>query len=372
MERVALDPISETEDDDIRTVDQVIDDIGLGKAQLLLFFVCGLSWATDAVEILLLSFLLPVLERDWELSSVSTGLLGSVTFIGIMVGSPLWGWVSDKYGRRWGILPTAICECLFALGSAFSPNYYVFLICRFFLGVGMAGAPAAIILFQEFLPAKKRGKYLQIFILNWCFGTTYVCVLAMYILPTLGWRYLVAFASLPCFFILLCFPLIPESPRYHLTLGKPDEALGVLKRIANWNNTRIHPSTRLKKVVVSEDQGNIGQLLQKENRVMTIVFWVIWVTVNFVYYGIIFFTPEYFESQDNNNNDSFDFTKEDYIKTLITTVAEVPGLLVGALLIDWVLIRILYNSHLFLLYFEINACRWGEKIWYQVLYFYLD
>jgi MFS family permease len=63
------------------------------------------------------------------------GYLGSAFFIGNFFGSPVWGWTSDKIGRRpvllSGVASTVICELLFG----FSQNFAWAIISRFVWGM---------------------------------------------------------------------------------------------------------------------------------------------------------------------------------------------------------------------------------------------
>ena len=62
---------------------------------------------------------------DWDLSPAQESLLTSVVFLGTMVGSYLWGALSDCKGRRRGFAATAACIFIFGVASALAPNYAV-------------------------------------------------------------------------------------------------------------------------------------------------------------------------------------------------------------------------------------------------------
>jgi VNT family MFS transporter (synaptic vesicle glycoprotein 2) len=72
--------------DDIRELsnyEAALDKIGFGKFQWLLLFVCGLANASDAVEILCVSFVLPTAECDLNMTSADKGVLNAITFLGM-------------------------------------------------------------------------------------------------------------------------------------------------------------------------------------------------------------------------------------------------------------------------------------------------
>jgi VNT family MFS transporter (synaptic vesicle glycoprotein 2) len=85
----------EGNDDDF---EKALSLVGFGKFQLLLLFVCGLANASDSIEILCVSFVLPSAECDLNMSSSDKGFLSSITFLGMMIGGYIWGSLSDIGG----------------------------------------------------------------------------------------------------------------------------------------------------------------------------------------------------------------------------------------------------------------------------------
>ena len=65
------------------SVDEAIDAIGAGKFQWKILCVTGLFWAADAIEIMRLTFLLPIWKDEWELDDGIDGTIGAVVFAGI-------------------------------------------------------------------------------------------------------------------------------------------------------------------------------------------------------------------------------------------------------------------------------------------------
>ena len=80
-----------------------IQRVGFGRFQKKLMILCGLGWAADAMEILLISFALPSIGQEWNLSNAQKGLLSTAIFLGMLVGAYVWGRLSDKMGRKVGL-----------------------------------------------------------------------------------------------------------------------------------------------------------------------------------------------------------------------------------------------------------------------------
>lgn len=62
---------------------------------------------------------------QWDLSPLEKGLITSVVFVGMMLGSYTWGAIADAKGRRFGFCGTAVFTAIFGFGSALAPNYWV-------------------------------------------------------------------------------------------------------------------------------------------------------------------------------------------------------------------------------------------------------
>lgn len=79
-------------------------------------------------------FLLPVSQCDLKLTTSQKGILASVSYIGIIFSSHLWGFLADTKGRRSVIFPTLFVSSLVSIASSFVQNFYQFAILRFLSG----------------------------------------------------------------------------------------------------------------------------------------------------------------------------------------------------------------------------------------------
>ena len=121
-----------------RDYEEVLRLVGFGKAQLLLLLGVGLVNASDAVEVLGISFILQYLrlESEFGISSWQVALLSAIMFIGMLIGGYIWGGLADISGRRTVFILCLFFNSFFAFVSAFSPNYYYLLGLRFLSGFG--------------------------------------------------------------------------------------------------------------------------------------------------------------------------------------------------------------------------------------------
>ncbi|KAI5392266.1 variant 4, Organic cation/carnitine transporter 7 [Lathyrus oleraceus] len=229
--------------DDDYTVDDALVTLGFGKFQLLVLVYAGIGWISEAMEMMLLSFVGPAVQSAWKLSSHQESFITSVVFAGMLIGAYSWGIVSDQHGRRKGFLITAIVTSTSGFLSAFSPNYFSLLLFRSLVGLGLGGGPVLSSWFLEFVPAPNRGTWMVIFSAFWTIGTIFEASLAWIVMPRLGWRWLLALSSLPTSLLLLFYKMTPESPRYLCLKGRTTEAMNVLETIARLNGTKLPSGT---------------------------------------------------------------------------------------------------------------------------------
>ncbi|CAM4664674.1 unnamed protein product [Leuciscus chuanchicus] len=227
----------------------IIQECGHGRFQWQLFFVLGLALMSDGVEVFVVGFVLPSAETDMCVPNSGAGWLGSVVYLGMMVGAFFWGGLSDKVGRRQCLLVCMSVNGFFSFLSSFVQGYGTFLFCRMFSGFGIGGAvPIVFSYFAECLAREKRGEHLSWLCMFWMVGGIYASAMAWAIIPHYGWsfsmgsayqfhswRVFVVVCALPCVSAVVALTFMPESPRFYLEMGKHDEAWMVLKQIHDTN-----------------------------------------------------------------------------------------------------------------------------------------
>ena len=156
-------------------------------------------------------------------------------YLGMMVSSTFWGKLSDKFGRKQALIISGIFLFFYGFLSTFAPSYPWILCLRFMVGFNIGCVPQSVTLYAEFLPTLQRGKCVILLDCFWALGACLEVVLAMLVMPWLGWRWLLALSSLPSLAFVLACSWLPESPRYNVTSGNTDQALETLARVAAEN-----------------------------------------------------------------------------------------------------------------------------------------
>eukprot|EP00092_Neocalanus_flemingeri_P039522 GFUD01043036.1.p1 GENE.GFUD01043036.1~~GFUD01043036.1.p1 ORF type:complete len:573 (+),score=163.98 GFUD01043036.1:56-1774(+) len=298
---------------------------GYGSFHYWLMFVCGWANASDAIEILCISFLLPSAECDLELTPARKGWLSAILFVGMMIGGYVWGSLGDIFGRRSILINAMLVNAAAGFISSFSQDYYIFLFLRFLSGVGVGGSiPVVWTYYGEFQPSSRRGAALSVLASFWMVGNITVAGLAWAIIPhEIGWtdpasfqynswRIFVAVSALPSLLVSIALVFMPESPQFLLCKGREEEALVVLRKIYftnTGNDQASYPVTSLQvdKVspnIVERNQGwcmairdcldKAGQLFSPSLLRVTVIMLVINFSIQFGYYGLWLWFPELF------------------------------------------------------------------------------
>lgn len=309
-----------------RHYDDVIDEIGFGPFQRKLMVICGVGWAADAMEVLLIAFVLPAIIKEWGLSAGQAGLLGTAIFLGMLGGAWFWGTISDYIGRKLGFQLTVLIDSVFGFLSALSPSYAWLVVFRTLTGFGVGGTlPVDYSIFAEYLPRNKRGRYLVYLESFWAIGTIIAAGLAWLIVPRFGWRVLLALSAAPGLIIYFIRRHVPESPRYLLVNGRQEEMRAVLTRVANENGV---PVPDLNIAVPSRQRGvTVAALWRRPYARRTLMLWITWFAISLGYYGTFIWLPSIFVGR------GFTFLRT-YQNVFLMALAQLPGYFSAAYLVE--------------------------------------
>jgi MFS family permease len=173
-----------------------------------------------------------------NLSNSDIGLAGAVYIAGAVLGALLFGWLTDRLGRRKLFFITLLLYVGATAATAFSFNVWSFMLFRFLTGMGIGGEYTAInSTIQEFTPARYRG-WVDLSI-NGTFwlgaalgaGGSIILLDPQWIGGELGWRLCFGIGAVLGLFILLMRLWLPESPRWLLIHGRAAEATRIVEGI---------------------------------------------------------------------------------------------------------------------------------------------
>ncbi|KAG1364169.1 organic cation/carnitine transporter 7 [Cocos nucifera] len=296
------------------TVDEALMSLGFGKFQVLVLAYAGMGWISEAMEMMLLSFVGPAVQSEWKLSSHQESLITSVVFGGMLLGAYSWGVVSDNYGRRQVIMPKFGWRWLLALSSL--PSFL-------------------LLVFYAVTPESPRYLCMK--------GRT---VDAVHVLEKVA---ILNHVSLPSGMLTSDHRIeldeIPNPSGFDLDENpNPSEA--------------THLVTVRKKSINEEDMdskiGGISsffRLLSPRLVRSTLLLWMVFFGNAFSYYGIVLLTSELSngnrictsnEMQSSHSNNGL------YKDVFIASFAEIPGLVLSAAIVDRIGRKLSMSAMLFI------------------------
>ncbi|MYR41623.1 MFS transporter [Streptomyces sp. SID5910] len=309
----------------------------LSRWHVTVRLVVGAVTFFEAFDQLLIAYALPELRGEWHLSTSATTLLLTVGSIGMLVGALLSGRVADRIGR---VRVIALCVALSSVANlalALAPSPEAFMGLRFVQGLAIGGeVPVAATFIAEITRSHKRGRFVLLYELVFPAGLTVGALMAAWLVPVLGWRWMYGLAALPGVLAYVVHRMVPESPRWLADRGRTEEAAVVMTRI----ETAVERATRAPLPPVApptpaaEATGKEGSavglrgLFTGRYRRRTLVVGALWFTGYFVNYGITSWLPTIYQNR-------YDLSLSDaLLYSTVTSCAGLLGCLLAALTVD--------------------------------------
>jgi MFS family permease len=200
----------------------------------------GITWILDGLEVTLAGSLSGALKESPTLrfSNLDVGLANSAYLAGAVLGALGFGWLTDRMGRKKLFFITLAVYLTATAATALSWNVASYALFRFLTGAGIGGEYTAInSTIQELVPARYRGWTDLVINGSFWIGAAIGAISAIVLLdpavidPDIGWR--LAYLTGACLglVVFVMRMWIPESPRWLMIHGRPDEAHAIVADI---------------------------------------------------------------------------------------------------------------------------------------------
>lgn len=322
-----------------------LERLPVGSFHYKLLAVTGLGWLFDAMDTGLISFVLPILAKDWGLAPEQMGWIGSAGFIGMALGAVIAGTIADRIGRKLVFSLTVILYSLATGACALSWNYESLMIFRFLVGFGLGGElPVAATLMTEYAPTKLRGRFIVLLESFWGLGWLAAACIAYLLIPRYGWQIAFFIGALPAVYVFMIRLHMPESVRYLISRSRIREAQEIVlmleKKLKVESGPFAEELSDVEKGTADVAEARFSSLWSGMFARRTLMLWLAWFGINFSYYGIFMWLPSIVFQQGFTVVKTFEYV-------LIMTLAQLPGYYCAAWLVD--VIGRKYTLSLFLL-----------------------
>lgn len=274
------------------------------KSTSFTFLIIGTAWMFDAMDVGLLSFIMSIVHKEWLLTNAQTGLISSISTVGMVCGGFYFGSLADRIGRKNTLIITLLTFSIGNLILAASPGFYVFLAIRFVVGMGLGGElPVAATYIADMYRGTKRSQMLILADSFWAVGWLVASFLSLLFTPVIGWRGILILTALAGFFALVLRRHIHEI---HQAPKQANEWLATLK---------------------------------SEFKPWTLTLWLAWFMVMFSYYGMFMWLPSILVAKGYGIVNSFGYTT-------IIVVAQLPGYFCAAWLAKRIKVKYVFSIYM--------------------------
>ncbi|WP_405697076.1 MFS transporter [Streptomyces sp. NBC_01185] len=295
-------------------------------------FLIGAVTFFEAFDQLLAASALPVLMKEWHLSTGQATFAVTSASIGMLLGALAAGWLGDRIGRVRTVALGVAVTGFASLAVAFSGSIETFSVFRFFQGLGIGGVvPVAATYINEIARSDKRGRFVLLYEMIFPAGLAAATLLAVWVVPAFGWRAMFLVGALPVVIAAMLPRHVEESPRWLLSRGRTAEAEAAIARI----EAEVARATaeELPAPVPSSDapdepRGTLKDLFRGRYLRRTAVLSGLWFVAYYVNHGISTWLPSLYTKEFG-----LDLTTA-LVFTLLSNVTGLLGTFLMAMLID--------------------------------------
>ncbi|MDF2050435.1 MFS transporter [Arthrobacter sp. Cr_A7] len=269
----------------------------------LIRVVIGSATFFDAYTVLAIAFAMPQLAVEWSLSAGEIGMILSAGYVGQIFGALFFGNLAERIGRLPVLLITILLfvsmdvACLFAWGA------WSMIIFRFIQGIGTGGeVPVASAYINEFVGAKKRGRFFLLYEVIFPVGLMFAGIAAYFLVPAFGWKAMFIVGLIPAVLTIPMRIFMPESPRWLASKGhiqKANDVVSLLEREAIKAGATLAEPVPRPVDPKATARSDWRELFTGIYRKRTFTIWLLWICVYMVNNGLITWLPTLYKQTFN-------------------------------------------------------------------------
>ncbi|MBA6119249.1 aromatic acid/H+ symport family MFS transporter [Pseudomonas putida] len=277
----------------MRTIDvhPIIDNARFSAFHWMIMAWCGLLLIFDGYDLFIYGVVLPVIMKEWGLSPLQAGALGSYALFGMMFGALAFGSLADRIGRKKGI---AICFALFSgatILNGFASSPSEFGIYRFIAGLGCGGLmPNAVALMNEYAPKRLRSTLVALMFSGYSLGGMLSAGVGIVMLPRFGWESMFFAAAIPLLLLPVILYYLPESIGFLVRQGRTEQARTLLKRLAP--GCDVMPGDQLQAAERKGEGGSVLDLFRNGLATRTLALWLAFFCCLLMVYALSAWLPK--------------------------------------------------------------------------------
>jgi putative MFS transporter len=265
-----------------------LDRLPTSRFHIMVLLVAGFALFFDTLDQVLGGFAFAAFRQEWNLGGSTLGITSAIALVGYLAGSAVVGPLADRFGRKTVLSVSLLLYSLFSASRALSGGIVSFTVLNFLTWACIAMESCVVPLYlAELWPSRLRGRFHGWMMGFFAFGIALSPVWALLLMPSVGWRWMLALTAPFALLIGLVRGVLPESPRWLLSRGRVADAervlAGIESRVARRFGGHLPPAGDrvAPRVAVTATGRNLlgGNLLP-----VTSMIWLVW----FVEYGVLY------------------------------------------------------------------------------------
>lgn len=251
-----------------------IDSAKCNRFHIGLLICCTFIVITEGYDLVVYGSVMPLLMKEWSLSPLQAGIIGSYGLFGMMFGVFVLGYLADRFGRKKILLVCVILFSTFTALAGFAESPAAFSAYRFLAGIGFGGAlPSALALMTDYAPKMYRNRLIPIVPCGMQIGGVLAPFVSMGMFDEYGWRSVLWLGALPLLLLPVLYKVMPESTSHLLAKGKTDALLAVLQKANPTGSLQL-----LQGDAKSESQKTqrvpVAMVFENKRGISTVMFWI--------------------------------------------------------------------------------------------------
>ena len=283
-----------------------LDRLPLSSFHRRILMLIGIGMFFDGFDVYVAATVLGATLKTGFSTLAQNAQFVSVTFVGMMLGSFITGFLGDRYGRRFTYQANLIIFGLASVAAAFAPSMLVLILLRGVMGLGL-GAELVVgyAAMTEFVPPQARGKWvgaLSVFVVT---SLPFSALASTLIIPRSSWRAMFVLAGLGGLIVWYLRKALPESPRWLESIGGTEQAEAIMKSIEEEVVREQGPLPLPMLSTPGPRTRTVAALLNPALFPRLVVGMVTLIVANTLIYGFVTWLPTFFVTQGRSIASSF-------------------------------------------------------------------
>ena len=286
-----------------------LDRLPLSSFHRRIMWLIGAGMFFDGFDIYLAGIVLGATVKSGFSTLGQNAEFVSATFVGMMLGSLVTGFLGDRYGRRFTYQSNLAIFGFASIAAAFAPSMRILIPIQFVIGFGL-GAENVVgySTLTEFVPPHSRGKWLGFMTVFVVTGLPVAALLGRLIIPTFGWRAMFLLGGLGALVVWYLRKKLPESPRWLESVGRNDAAETLLSAIENEVSLQHSPLPAPALTRMMKHSRDLSSLFSPAILPRMILGSVSLIVINSLLYGFVTWLPTFFVQQGLSVVRSFNYS----------------------------------------------------------------